>query len=104
MNDGVPPGQGEGDSQAVAVAVAGLLGQVGCVTVLIIAVALVAGLWLDAQFDTRPLLTIIFLLGSVPVTLYLMVRITLSGMNRVQSAAPTKSEHDTEEGDVGRPT
>lgn len=85
MPEGRGQGSGEGHSQrALAIAVAGLLGQVGCLTVLIIAIALAAGLWLDTQVDTRPLFTILFVLGSVPVTLYVMVRLVLSGMARVQ--------------------
>lgn len=106
MNSGEAPRAGGGDSQALAVAVAGLLGQVGCLTVLVIAVALGAGLWLDTQFGTRPLLTIIFLLGSVPVTLYLMVRIVLGGMNRLQLSVPAEPsvKEEVEESDVGRTT
>ena len=74
---------GEGQ-QALGLAVAGLLGQVGCLTVVIISAALVAGLWIDSQFDTRPIFTILFIVGSVPVTIYLMVRLVLGGMARIQ--------------------
>lgn len=92
MNDGKPPQSGEQDSQALAVAVAGLLGQVGCVTLVLIGVALATGLWLDAQFNTRPLFTILLILGTVPVTLYVMVRMVLGGMSRLQLAAGDAAE------------
>ena len=65
-------------------ALAGLLGQVGCVTIVIIFAALGIGLWLDSQFSSRPLFTLVLVIGSVPVTIYLMVRIVLSGMAKIQ--------------------
>jgi hypothetical protein len=72
-------------------ALAGLLGQVGCVTLIIIFAALGIGLWLDSQFDSRPIFILILVLGSVPVTIYLMVRIVLTGMARIQRRADTRS-------------
>lgn len=89
---------GEGQ-QALGLAVAGLLGQVGCLTVAIVAVALLGGLWLDSQFDTRPIFTILLIAGSVPVTIYLMVRLVLGGMARIQpslntAAVSTKDEEE----------
>lgn len=86
-------------------AVAGLLGQVGCLTVIIIGVALAAGLWLDTRVDTRPFFTVLFILGSVPVTLYLMVRLVLGGMSRIQLEGFPSGEggdEDDEEAQVGR--
>ncbi len=72
-------------------ALAGLLGQVGCVTLIVIFAALGSGLWLDSQFDTRPVFTLVLVLGSVPVTIYLMVRIVLTGMARLQGRAEPRS-------------
>ena len=96
---------GEGQ-QALAISVAGLLGQIGCITLVLIAVALAGGLWLDTQFNTRPLFTIILILGTVPITLYLMVRMVLGGMSRLQIKAGTSGEDLTnnEEEDLGRTT
>ncbi len=65
-------------------AVAGLLGQVGCVTLVVIFIALGSGLWLDSQFNSRPIFTLILVIGSVPLTIYLMVRIVLTGMAKIQ--------------------
>lgn len=65
-------------------AVAGLLGQVGCVTLVVIFIALGAGLWLDSQLNSRPILTLVLVIGSVPLTIYLMVRIVLTGMAKIQ--------------------
>jgi F0F1-type ATP synthase assembly protein I len=42
--------------------------QVGCLTLVIIFASLILGLFLDQMFDTRPLFTILFLVGSMPAT------------------------------------
>lgn len=87
---------------ALALAMAGLLGQVGCVTTLLIVIALIAGLWLDQRFDTKPVFTLILLLGSVPVTIYLMVQIVLRGMARIQPEARSSvHREDAEEAEGG---
>jgi F0F1-type ATP synthase assembly protein I len=49
-----------------------VVGQVGCLTLLIILAALFGGLWLDNLAGTKPLFTIILMIASVPVTLVLM--------------------------------
>lgn len=93
-----PNGGGEQPEGALALWVTGLLGQVGCVTVAVILVALVVGLWLDQQLATKPLFTLTLLIGSVPVTIYIMVRIVLRGMARVQpGASGTDAEEHSEE-------
>lgn len=67
---------------------ASLVGQVGCVTglvaVVIIAVAFGAGRLLDNLLGTGGILTVIFMVGSFPVTLFAMVRISLNMVQRAQ--------------------
>jgi MFS-type transporter involved in bile tolerance (Atg22 family) len=64
-------------------AIAGTLGLVGCITLAIIVLALVIGLWVDSRLNTRPLITIILMLGSIPVTLFIMFRIVLAAMAKI---------------------
>jgi len=52
-----------------------VVGQVGCLTPLILLGALFAGLWLDRQFETKPLFTILFIVGSAPVSVFVLYRI-----------------------------
>jgi F0F1-type ATP synthase assembly protein I len=52
-----------------------VVGQVGCLTPLILLGALFAGLWLDRQFNTKPLFTILFIVGSAPVSVFVLYRI-----------------------------
>ncbi|MCL4805379.1 MAG: hypothetical protein KJ046_13840 [Anaerolineae bacterium] len=65
-----------------AAALTNTVGQVGCVTgivaLVIIGAAFGAGWWLDGFLgNERKIFTVIFMLGSFPVTLYAMVRISL---------------------------
>lgn len=73
---------------------AGVVGQVGCATVIVIAAALGAGFLLDRYLDTRPIFTIIFLIGSVPVTLYTIVRVTMTAVNRTQRRLDQNTEEE----------
>jgi F0F1-type ATP synthase assembly protein I len=77
---------------------AGIVGQIGCITVIIIAVALGAGILIDRFLDTRPIFTILFLVGSVPVTLFVTVRVSLMAAARAQKlSAKNKKQAEEEE-------
>jgi F0F1-type ATP synthase assembly protein I len=79
--------------------IAGVAGQVGCVTVIIVFGALFAGIWLDRWLNTRPLFTVGLLLGSVPVTLAVMVWLVKSVVSKIQPADSTPKQ--TQEDDSG---
>ncbi|OQX65563.1 MAG: hypothetical protein B5M51_00420 [Anaerolinea sp. 4484_236] len=79
---------------------ASIAGQVGCLTLIIIFVALFGGLWLDKTMDTKPLFTIILLIGSVPVTLFLMFRVVKTATSRIKPIE--KEETPEEEQNSGR--
>lgn len=74
-------------------ALASVAGQAGCLTVIIVFVALFGGMFLDSRLDTHPVFTIGLVLLSVPVSLYAMIRLMLSSVAslRVTSAAPQAS-------------
>jgi hypothetical protein len=86
-------------------ALAGVVGQVGCLTMLVILVSLIAGLWLDRQLNTQPLFALVFVLASIPVTLYLMFRVVLSAVPRIQtlSAGGVDIEGEEEPEGGGKP-
>jgi hypothetical protein len=94
-----PPGrqpQGDPAQFGRGFALASLLGQVGCLTVLIVFLALGAGLWIDSRLGTRPWITLALVLGSVPLTLALMFRVVLSGAARWGQAAEGRSRAQEE--------
>jgi hypothetical protein len=82
---------------AMNLTLASVAGSVGCLTVLIIFLALFGGLWLDNQLQTRPTFTILFLIGSVPVTLVAMFWVVRQATGRIRPDEKQEKEVDQEE-------
>lgn len=61
-----------------------LAAQGGCFTLILVIGALLLGLWLDAQMGLRGPFTIGLLLLSVPLSLFVMVRVAMSAIQRIQ--------------------
>ena len=61
----------------------GLAGQAGCLTVILAVGSLLAGLWLDQTFGTRPKLALICVVVSVPINLVLTLWVTQKLIARV---------------------
>jgi F0F1-type ATP synthase assembly protein I len=84
---------------SIALAVA--LGLVGCLTLVILFLALFGGIWLDRQFGSKPVFAVGLLIASVPVTLVVMFwvvrKVTARYMpqNQVQ-AHPTQEDENRE--------
>ena len=72
-------------------ALASVAGQAGCLTVIIVFMALFGGMFLDSRLDTHPVFTIGLVLLSVPVSLYAMIRLMLSSVALIR-ATPTQGE------------
>ncbi len=72
-------------------ALATVAGQVGFVTLAIIGLALIGGLALDNQFNTRPMFTVLLMIASVPVTVVLMFRIVRAATSRIKPSEKTES-------------
>jgi F0F1-type ATP synthase assembly protein I len=69
-----------------------IFGQVGLLTIVLIVLALVGGLWLDNTFETKPLFTLIFMLASVPLDVYLMYKVVSSATERLKTEKKTPEE------------
>jgi hypothetical protein len=76
----------------------GIGAQVGCTTLVIVLAAVFGGIWLDRLLGTRPVLTLIFVLGSAPFSLVLTYYIAIRQVRRMQSGpisgAPIAKEDD----------
>ena len=81
-------------NNAFNMTLAAVVGQVGCFTPIIIIGALVLGLWIDRQFNTRPFFTILFILGSMPVALYVLFQIVRTATNRLKTDTSTKTNQE----------
>ena len=67
------------------------VGQIGCLTLVIILAALALGLWLDNRLDTRPWFTLGLVLASIPLSLVALVRAALGTARRAQPAQPKEN-------------
>ncbi len=75
---------------------ASVVGQVGCLVVVIIGLALGAGMFLDEFLGTRAIFTVLLMVGSVPVALYITVRLSLTAVKRSQDALQPQDSNDPE--------
>ena len=62
-----------------------LIGQVGCITLGVVVVSVVLGLWLDTIFHTRPIITLVLLFAGVPVSVILMLFLARRTLAKMQS-------------------
>ena len=54
-------------------------------TLVVIFVALFAGILLDRVLNTRPVLTVLLTVASIPLTIYLTLRVVRSATKRLQA-------------------
>ncbi len=79
-------------SRARNLTLAGIAGLVGFVTVLLVVGALLVGLWLDAQIGARGPLTIALVVLSIPVSLGVMLFLTLRMTRAMRPPGPGENE------------
>jgi hypothetical protein len=77
-------------------------GEVGCLTLLIVLGAVFGGLWLDNLFDTKPMITVILVLASAPLSLVLTFWVAMRAVRNISSSVVKTTEpepnHVTAEG------
>lgn len=81
---------------------AAVVGQVGCLTLVILLGAILGGIWLDGRFNTKPLFTLGLAIASIPVTLILMLWVVRSATSRLQSNKKQATPHAEEETKGGK--
>lgn len=93
--------------QAQALATANLklttvAGQVGCLTLLIVFIALFLGIYLDRLLGTKPVFLIILVLGSAPISLFLTYKIAINAVRKANAPIMKKDINDQqkERGDI----
>ena len=64
-----------------------VIAQIGLLTLGVVLVAIFGGLWLDRVFSTKPIFTVILIIGSFPVSLYIIYRVALSAIRSMTPAA-----------------
>jgi F0F1-type ATP synthase assembly protein I len=79
--------------------IAGLVAQTGCLVVSFVLVMVFAGIWLDRVLNTRPMLTLLLVLGSMPFSIYILMRIAQRAVakNRPLPARADRKQDDSED-------
>ena len=68
-----------------------VIGQVGCLTLVVILVSVFAGLWLDNLLGTKPMFTLVLLFAGIPLSVVLMLYASRRALERL------KNQYETEE-------
>lgn len=69
-----------------------MIGQVGCLTLVVILASVFLGLWLDGRFDTKPLFTLILLFAGIPLSVVLMLFVSRRTLAKLQEKNETKEK------------
>lgn len=69
-----------------------MIGQVGCLTLVVILASVFGGLWLDDRFGTKPAFTLAFLLAGIPLSLLLMLYVARRTLERLKIQNETKDK------------
>lgn len=74
-----------------------MVGQIGCLTLVVILASLFAGLWLDRFFDTKPVFTLILMLAGIPISVVLMLVLARKSIAKLKSENATRKKEDGSE-------
>jgi F0F1-type ATP synthase assembly protein I len=69
-----------------------MVGQVGCLTLVIILASVFGGLWLDKTFNTKPVFTLVLLFAGIPVSVLVMLVVARKTLARLKDKAERDSE------------
>ena len=69
-----------------------MIGQVGCLTLIIILASVFGGLWLDKTFNTKPVFTLALLFAGIPVSVLVMLSVARRTLARLKDQAEKESK------------
>ena len=69
-----------------------MIGQVGCLTLIIILASVFGGLWLDKIFNTKPVFTLALLFAGIPVSVLVMLSVARRTLARLKDLAEEDSK------------
>lgn len=71
-----------------------MIGQVGCLTLIIILASVFGGLWLDQTFGTKPVFTLALLFAGIPISVLVMLVVARRTLARLREEAEEKRNTD----------
>lgn len=69
-----------------------LIGQVGCLTLVIVLASIFGGLWLDKMFNTKPVFTLALLFAGIPVSVLVMLNVGRKTLARLKENLEKESD------------
>ena len=69
-----------------------MIGQVGCLTLVIILGSVFGGLWLDKTFNTKPVFTLALLFAGIPLSVLVMLSVARRTLARLKDQAEKDSK------------
>ena len=69
-----------------------MIGQVGCLTLVIILASVFGGLWLDKTFNTKPVFTLALLFAGIPLSVWVMLSVARRTPARLKDQAEEDSK------------
>lgn len=69
-----------------------MIGQVGCLTLVIIMASVFGGLWLDKVFGTKPVITLALLFAGIPVSVIVMLSVARRTLARLKDKVENESK------------
>ena len=71
-----------------------MIGQVGCLTLVIILASVFGGLWLDNTFGTKPVFTLALLFAGIPISVLVMLVVARRTLARLREEAEKEKKTD----------
>jgi F0F1-type ATP synthase assembly protein I len=72
-----------------------MIGQVGCLTLIIILASVFGGLWLDKTFGTKPIFTLVLLFAGIPISVFVMLVVSRRTLARLKEQAEKEKDLDS---------
>lgn len=69
-----------------------MIGQVGCLTLVIILASVFGGMWLDKTFNTKPVFTLALLFAGIPLSVLVMLSVARRTLARLKDQAEEDSK------------
>ena len=71
-----------------------MVGQVGCLTLIIILASVFGGLWLDQTFGTKPVFTLALLFAGIPISVLVMLVVARRTLARLRDESEKEKKTD----------
>jgi len=72
-----------------------MIGQVGCLTLIIILASVFGGLWLDNTLGTKPVFTLALLFAGIPISVLVMLVVARKTLARLKEEAEKESNRSS---------